>query len=323
MKSLSVLLLSIVFVWCFSTISNAKTTFVTIGTGGLTGVYYPTGGAIAKIINKQRKKLGIRCSVESTDGSVFNVNAVVTRQLDFGIVQSDRQYQAVKGIADWQKKGPQKSLRSVFSIYPETCSLVAAVDANIKTPFDLKGKKVNLGNNGSGHLGNSMDLLKSIGFNPDFDLEAYYIDPVSAPGLLQDGKLDAFFYTVGHPSRALKEATSGARKVKFVPIENNEMIYFVKSLPYYSQATIPVKYYPGAENSSDIPTFGVCATLVTSSEVSSDIVYAIARTMMENLDEFKQQHPAYELIKKEDMLECLSAPLHPGALKYYKEIGLK
>jgi len=307
----------------FSAPVYAKTTFITIGTGGLTGVYYPTGGAIAKIVNKKRKVYGIRCTVKSTGGSVYNVNAVIKGELHFGIVQSDRQHQAIKGIADWKDKGPQKNLRAVFSIYYESCCLLAAVDAGIESLKDVKGKRVCLGNHGSGHLGNSSDVLKAVGINPDTDIIARYIEPVQAPGLLQDGKIDAFFYTVGHPSGALKEATAGARKVKFIPIIGGEIDKLVVRRPYYSKMTIPIDFYPGAENTQDVPTFGVCATLVTSSKVLDKVVYAVTKTVFENLESFKKLHPAYALITKASMLECLSAPIHPGAMKYYRETGLK
>jgi len=303
--------------------AHAETTFVTIGTGGLTGVYYPTGGAIATIVKKKKKETGIRIIVDATDGSVFNINAVMAGDLEFGIVQSDRQYQAVRGIADWKNLGPQKELRAVLSIYEESCSLVAAVDANINVLEDLKGKRVNLGNPGSGHLGNSLDVLKTLGFDPSIDIAANYIIPEDAPSLLQDGRIDAFFYTVGHPSGALKEATAGGRKVKFIPIINRGIDALVSDFPYYSKMKIPMKNYSGAQNNQDIQTFGVCATLITSSKVSEKVVYAITKAIFENLNTFTRLHPAYSLTTRERMLECLSAPIHAGAMKYYREAGLK
>jgi len=322
MKILLILLSTLFFLSC-TIPAVANTTFLTIGTGALTGVYYPTGGAIAKIVNKKRKELGIRLTVESTNGSVYNVNAVVRRQFDFGIVQSDKQYSATMGTGEWEKQGPQAELRSVFSIYPESCSLIAAVDADINSLADLKGKRVNLGNRGSGHLGNALDVLKSVGLNPNSDLFAQYYEMVNVPGLIQDRALDAFFYTVGHPSSALKEATAGARKIRFIPIRNDAIDLIIKGLPYYSKMVIPIKYYPGAKNKRDIETFGVCATLVTSSKVADSIVYAITKTIFDNLNSFKKLHPAYALSTKKNMLECISAPFHPGAMKYYTEIGLK
>lgn len=299
----------------------AKTQYVTIGTGGITGVYYPTGGAIAKIVNKKRDVYNIRCTVESTGGSVFNVNAVMAGDLEFGVVQSDRQYQAMKGLAEWESKGPQADLRAVFSIHPESVTLVAAEDANIMDIRDLKGKRVNIGNPGSGQRQNSIDALEAAGLNYDTDLNAEGVKAAEAPGLLQDGRIDAFFYTVGHPSGAIKEATAGARKVRFVPITGIDEL--LNKFPYYAKSFVPVKLYPGAVNDSDVETFGVKATFVTSAKVPDSVVYAITKEVFDNFEDFKKLHPAYAVLTKQGMLEGLSAPIHPGAMKYYKEAGLK
>ena len=298
----------------------AKTTFVTIGTGGITGVYYPTGGAIARIVNKKRKVYGIRCTVESTGGSVFNVNAVMAGDLEFGVVQSDRQYQAMKGLAEWKDKGPQKDLRAVFTIHPESITLVAADDAGIKTINDLRGKRVNIGNPGSGQRQNSIDGLKNAGINYAKDLKAEGVKAAEAPGLLQDGRIDAFFCTVGHPSGAIKEATAGRRKVHFVPITGVETL--LRQYPYYAKAFIPIKLYPGATNTKDVQTFGVKATFVTSAKVPDRVVYAVTKEVFDNFEAFKKLHPAYQVLTKKNMLEGMSAPIHPGAMKYYKEAGL-
>jgi len=300
--------------------AQAKTRFLTIGTGGITGVYYPTGGAISKIINKKRKEYGIRCTVESTGGSVFNVNSVMSGDLEFGIVQSDRQYQAWNGLAEWKDKGPQKDLRAVFSIHPESITLVAAEDAGIKTIQDLRGKRVNIGNPGSGQRQNSIDALTAAGIDYKNDIIAEQVKAAEAPGLLQDGRIDAFFYTVGHPSGAIKEATAGARKVRIVPITRVDKL--LAKFPYYASATIPLKFYPGAANKEDIPTFGVKATFVTSAKVPDDVVYAITKEVFDNLERFKKLHPAYGVLTKKGMLQGLSAPVHPGAIRYYKEAGL-
>lgn len=298
----------------------AKTTFVTIGTGGITGVYYPTGGAIARIVNKKRKVYGIRCTVESTGGSVFNVNAVMSGDLEFGVVQSDRQFQAMKGLAEWKDKGPQKDLRAVFTIHPESITLVAADDAGIKSINDLRGKRVNIGNPGSGQRQNSIDGLDNAGINYEKDLKAEGVKAAEAPGLLQDGRIDAFFYTVGHPSGAIKEATAGRRKVHFVPITGVDKL--LKKYPYYAKAHIPIKLYPGATNTKDVSTFGVKATFVTSAKVPDRVVYAVTKEVFDNFEAFKKLHPAYQVLTKKNMLEGMSAPIHPGAMKYYKEAGL-
>lgn len=298
-----------------------KTTFITIGTGGITGVYYPTGGAIAKIVNKKKDAYGIRCTVESTGGSVFNVNAIMAGDLQFGVVQSDRQFQAINGLAEWKDKGKQEDLRAVFSIHPESITLVAAVDAGINDIADLKGKRVNIGNPGSGQRQNSIDALEAVGIDYKTDMNAEGIKASESASLLQDGRIDAFFYTVGHPSGSIKEATAGARKVRFASITGVDSL--LEKYPYYAKAYIPVKLYPGAENTENVDTFGVKATFVTSAKVSEDVVYAVTKEVFDNFDDFKKLHPAYAVLTKEGMLEGLSAPLHPGALKYYKEAGLK
>jgi TRAP transporter TAXI family solute receptor len=300
---------------------SKKTVFATIGTGGITGVYYPTGGAIAKMVNQKKDIYGIRCTVESTGGSVFNVNAVMAGDLQFGIVQSDRQYQAVHGLAEWEAKGPQKDLRAIFSIHPESVTLVATVASNIKNIQDLKGKRVNIGNPGSGQRQNAIDALTTAGIDIKKDLIAESVKAAEAPGLLQDGRLDAFFYTVGHPSGAIKEATAGAAKVRLIPI--TDMDSLLEKYPFYALSEIPVVLYPGAKNNADIETFGVKATFVTSANVPDDMVYAVTKSVFENFDTFKSLHPAYQVLTRKGMLEGLSAPIHPGAMKYYREAGLK
>ena len=312
----------VLFLGASPTQAQAETTFVTIGTGGITGVYYPTGGAIAKIVNQKRKEYGIRCTVESTGGSVFNINAILAGDLDFGVAQSDRQYQAVKGIADWADKGPQADLRAVFSIHAETVDLIAAVDANINSLADLKGKRVNIGNLGSGYRQNAIDALEANGLNWETDFHAESLKAAEAPGLIQDGRIDAAFYTVGHPSGYYLEATSGTRKIKFVPILNIDSL--LAKYPYYAKAQTLMSNYTGAANTeAAVPTFGVKATFVTSAKVPDNVVYAITKEVFENFDDFVKLHPAYAGLTKEAMLTGLSAPFHPGALKYYKEAGLK
>ena len=301
--------------------ATPKTTFITIGTGGITGVYYPTGGAIARIVNKKKDVYGIRCTVESTGGSVFNVNAIMAGDLQFGVVQSDRQYQAINALAEWKDKGKQEDLRAVFSIHPESITLVAAVDADINDIADLRGKRVNIGNPGSGQRQNSIDALEAVGIDYKKDLIAEGIKASESASLLQDGRIDAFFYTVGHPSGSIKEATAGARKVRFASVTGVDSL--LAKYPYYAKAYVPVNLYPGAENTENVDTFGVKATFVTSAKVPDDVVYAITKEVFDNFDDFKKLHPAYAVLTKEGMLEGLSAPLHPGALKYYKEAGLK
>jgi hypothetical protein len=321
MKKGVVSLLALIF--CMVTVlplAYAKTQFVTIGTGGLTGVYYPTGGAIAKMVNNKKREYGIRATVESTGGSAFNINAILSGDLEFGIAQSDKQFQAMKGLAEWAERGPQADLRSVFSIHDEAVTLISAVESEIKDASDLKGKIVNLGNPGSGQLENAIEILQTLGIDPEKDVTAEYIKASEAPSILQDGRIDAFFYTVGHPNGAITEATSGARKVRFTSITGVDSM--LKKYPYFSKTIIQASMYPGAQNDADTETIGMKATLVTSAKVPEDVVYAITKEVFENFEEFKKLHPAYATLTREGMLTGLSAPFHPGAEKYYKEVGL-
>ncbi|MHC4157537.1 MAG: TAXI family TRAP transporter solute-binding subunit [Planctomycetota bacterium] len=298
-----------------------KTRFVTIGTGGVTGIYYPTGGAISKMVNRKFDQYAIKATVESTSGSVFNINAVLNGDLEFGVVQSDRQFQAYNGLAEWSQSGGQTDLRSVFSIHPEAITLIASENSGIRDLKDLFGKRVNLGNPGSGQLQNSRDVLKAVALT-ERDISAEYVKAVEAPGLLQDERLDAFFYTVGHPNGNIKEATSGRIKVFIVPIEGKQIDSMLQRYPYYAKAVIPCSFYPSALNTEDIETIGVKATFVTSKKVNDNIVYAITKEVFENLDDFKSLHPVYQVLTEENMLKGLSAPIHKGAIRYYKQAGL-
>jgi len=324
------LILTMAFLFGFSLLMGsapspvqAKTTFVTIGTGGVTGVYYPTGGAISKIVNKKKKEYGLRVTVESTGGSAFNVNAIMAGDLELGIVQSDRQYQAWEGLKEWKEAGPQKDLRAICSFHPETIILVAGDDTGIKKIEDLKGKHVSIGNMGSGFRGNAIDALEAAGINWETDLKTESLKAAEQAKMLQDGRIDAFFYTVGNPNGSIKEVTSGSRKVHFVPIVGPGIDKLVAKWPYYAKAVVPKSMYEMATNPGDVPTFAVKATFCTSAKVPDFVIYAITKELFDNLEEFKKLHPAYEFLTQKSMLEALSAPIHPGAMKYYKEAGLK
>ena len=299
----------------------SKQSFVTIGTGAVTGVFYPTGGAICRMINKKSDVYGIKATVESTAGSVYNVNAVLSGDLEFGVVQSDRQYQATHGLAEWKERGPQESLRSVFSIHPEAVTLVASMKSEINRVEDLRNKRVNLGNPGSGPLQNSRDVLRAFGLT-EKDIRAEYVKALEAPTLLQDERIDAFFYTVGHPSGNINEATSGRIRVRLIPIEGPGLDSLISVTPYYATTVIPRDLYPKAENKQDISTIGVKATLVTTDRVDENTVYIITKEVFDNFQEFKTLHPAYTTLTKRKMLQGLSAPIHRGALRYYREAEL-
>lgn len=300
---------------------KAETQFVTIGTGGVTGVYYPTGGAICRLVNKSRKEHGIRCSVESTGGSVYNLNTIAAGELDMGVAQSDWQYHAYHGTSsNFEDKGPNKDLRAVFSVHPEPFTVVARADSGIKKFEDLKGKRVNIGNPGSGQRGTMDELMKVYGWTKDTFKLASELKPAEQANAMCDNKIDAFVYTVGHPNGSIKEATTACDAV-MVEVAGPKIDKLVADNAYYRTATIPGGMYRGTD--MDTKTFGVGATFVSSAKVPNDVIYNVVKAVFENFDQFKKLHPAFGVLKKEEMIkDGLSAPLHDGAVKYYKEAGL-
>ena len=297
----------------------AQQKYMTVGTGGVTGVYYAAGGAICRLVNKDRAKHGIRCSVESTGGSVFNVNTIKAGELDLGVAQSDVQYNAAKGQGQFKEAGAYGDLRAVMSLHPEPFTLLARKEANIKTFTDLKGKKVNVGNPGSGTRASMEELLASMNWKlTDFALASELKADEHGPALC-DGKIDAFFYGVGHPSANIQDPTTTCG-AKLASITGAAVDKLVKEKPYYAYASIPGGLYPG--NPDETKTYGVLATLVSSSKVPADTVYVVVKAVFDNFEEFKKLHPALANLKPEDMVKNgLSAPLHDGAARYYKEKG--
>lgn len=297
---------------------GAAPSFVSIGTGGTTGVYYPVGGAVAQVVNAGSEQHGIKASHESTGGSVYNIKAVLAGDLEFGLAQSDRQYQAVQGLAEWEGQ-PQDALRAVCSFHPEVVTLVA--EAGITDLAGLKGKRVNTGNPGSGQRQNAIEVLMAAGIDPETDIQAEGLKAAEAPRMLQDGRIDAFFYTVGHPAGAITETTTGSRPVRLLDITGVDSL--LEQYPYYSVTTIPAGTYPQAVD-GDQPTtsIGMLTTMVTSAAVPEDTVYHVTKAIFERLEQFRQLHPALRGLAVEDMVDGLSAPLHPGAKRYFDEAGI-
>ncbi|MEA3553967.1 MAG: TAXI family TRAP transporter solute-binding subunit [Campylobacterota bacterium] len=294
--------------------------YVTIGTGGVTGVYYPTGGSICRLVNKGKKEHGVRCSVESTGGSVYNINTIRGGELEMGVAQSDWQYHAYNGTSKFEKKGAFKELRSIFSVHGEPFTVVARADSGIKTFDDLKGKRVNIGNPGSGQRGTMEVVMDAKGWSKsDFKL-AGELKASEQSKALCDNKIDAMVYVVGHPSGSIKEATTTCDS-KLVTVADSTIDKIVEKNDYYKYTTVPAGMYKG--NDQATKTFGVAATFVTSSKVSEQVIYAVTKSVFENFDAFKKLHPAFANLTKEDMVKNgNSAPLHRGAAKYYKEAGL-
>ncbi len=248
-------------------------------------------------------------------GSVFNINAVKRGLLDFGVAQSDRNSQAWKGEANWKKKGKIKELRSVFSAHPETVLLIARTDSGIKKVADLAGKRVNIGNPGSGQRGNAKDVIRIYNLK---GLKAQGLQQGQASRSLIDKKIQAFFYTVGNPSAAIEEPANSTA-IRIIPINSAAIKKFVSARPYYVMATIPANTYKGVGYA--VQTYAVKATVITSSKVSAQKVYDVVKTVFEHLDELKKAHKAFRILNPKDMMQGLTAPLHAGAAKYYKERG--
>jgi TRAP transporter TAXI family solute receptor len=296
----------------------AQQKFVTIGTGGVTGVYYAVGGAVCRLMNKSRAETGLRCSVESTGGSVFNANAIKTGELDFGLAQSDIQFGAAKGEGQFKGKA-DPDLRAVFSVHPEPFTVLARKDAGVTSFADFKGKRFNIGNPGSGTLSSMEELLRQMGWTKnDFSLAAELKADEQGTALC-DNKIDGFFYGVGHPSAAIQDPTI-ACGAKLISLTGPAVETLLKEHPYYAKATIPGGMY--ANNPNPTETYGVLATIITSAKVADTTVYALVKAVFDNFDEFKKLHPAFAHLEPKDMVKNgLSAPLHPGAIKFYKEKG--
>lgn len=296
----------------------AQQQFVSIGTGGITGVYYPTGGAICRLVNKDRKEHGIRCSAESTGGSIYNINTLRAGELEFGVAQSDWQYHAYNGTSEFADQGAFEGLRAVFSVHPEPVTIIARDDSGVDNITDLKGKRLNIGNPGSGTRGTWEVIEKALGWSRDDLKLAAELKSAETGQALCDDKIDAYFWLVGHPS-ALTQETLATCDSHLVNARGEEIDKLVADTPYYRKATIPAGMYG---DNPDIETFGVGATFVTSADVSDDVVYTVVKAVFDNFDQFKALHPAFQHLKEEEMIkDGLSAPLHPGAVKYYKERG--
>ena len=294
--------------------------FVTIGTGGVTGVYYPTGGAICRLVNQNRRDHGVRCSVESTGGSVYNINTIREGELEFGVAQSDWQYHAYNGSSRFEEAGAFEGLRAVFSVHPEPFTVVARADAGIETFEDLLGKRVNIGNPGSGQRGTMEVLMEAMGWTTDDFALATELKAAEQSAALCDNQIDAMVYTVGHPSGSIQEATTACDSV-LVEVSGEVIDQLIAENPFYRSATIPGGMYRG--NDADTMTFGVGATFVTSTDVSEDAVYTVVKAVFDNIDDFKGLHPAFANLDPAQMVsDGLSAPLHYGAARYYREAGL-
>ena len=308
-----------------STPAWAGKTFISIGTGGPTGVYFVVGNSVCRMVHKEAaegrkkgRKHGIRCAAPSTAGSNYNIGQIGAGELDFGVAQSDWQFHASNGSSKWKGK-KQGKLRAVFSVHPEPFHIIVGKNSGIKRWNDLKGKRVNIGNPGSGQRGTMEVLMAARGIAAsDFKVATELTSSAQSTALC-DGKIDAYGYTVGVPNAGVSVATDGCG-ASIINLNGSAEKGLVNANPFYAFATIPAGTY--ATTKSDVTTFGVKATFVSSADVAEDVVYEVVRAVFENIEDFRKLHPAFANLSHEQMIsDGLSAPLHAGALKYYKEKG--
>lgn len=295
----------------------AEQKFLVVGGGSTTGVYYQVALNVCKLVNEKLAPKGYNCIGRPALGSVFNINAIKRGLLNYGVAQSDRVFQAYNGKGSWDGN-PYEGLRTVFSVHPETVMLVTRKDTGIKSVADLKGRRVNIGNPGSGQRGNAEDILRLTGIDKDKDLQAEGLQQNEANRALVDKKIDAFFYTVGNPWGGGLEIANST-EISMVPLNSDAIKKFVEGNPYYVLTDIPGGIYKGVDN--DVPTYAVKATFITGASESEEEVYNVVKTVFDNLDRLRKLHPAFKLLQPKDMLKGLAAPMHPGAIHFYKEKG--
>lgn len=316
MKVLSLALLSGL---ALSSTALAQEKFITIGTGGQTGVYYVVGQSICKLVNRGAAEHNIKCTAPSTGGSIANINAIREGAMDMGVAQSDWQFHAFNGSSQFEAQGEYADLRAVFSVHGEPFTVVAREDSGVASFDDLKGKRVNVGNPGSGQRGTMEVVLNALGWSFDDFALASELKSAEQSAALGDNKVDAIIFTAGHPNGSIQEATTTV-SANLIPLEMPEIGKLVDDNPYYSWATIPGGMYAG--NDDDVTTFGVKATFVSSASVDEEVIYQVVKAVFDNFDRFKGLHPAFANLTEEDMITGgNSAPLHDGAVRYYKERG--
>ena len=304
--------------------------FFRIGTGGVAGTYYPIGGLIADIISNppgsRPCNKGGSCGVpglvaiaQSSNGSVANVNAIDAGELESGFVQSDVAYWAYTGTGIFEDQGKVENLRAIANLYPESIHIVARRDAGIATVRDLAGKRVSLDEPGSGTLVDARIILEAFGLS-EADLQAEYIKSSPAVTKIGEGQLDAFFIVAGYPTASVVELSSGAG-AGLVPIDGPEVDALLERYQFFARDLIPAGTYEGI---GETETISVGAQWVVGAEVDEALVYGITKALWHDnarmlLDD---GHAKGRSITLETALHGVGVPLHPGAERYYRELGL-
>jgi len=289
-------------------------TFLTIATGGTAGTYYPLGAGMADIWNKNIK--GMNAMVQSTGASVANINLLKNKEVDLIFVQNDVAFYAHNGVELFKEPFPQ--LRGLATLYPETVQIVALADRGINSVYDLKGKRVAVGAAGSGTEVNARQILAAAGITYN-DIKVQYLSFAEAANNLKDGNIDAAFVTAGHPTAAIVDLAA-VRKIVLVPVANEIIASLQKDYPFYVKIVVPAGTYKGVD--TDVVTVAVKAMLAVRAEMPEDLAYQLLKTMYANQKRLIEAHAKGELIIPETGKEGMSIPLHPGAEKFFKEMGL-
>ena len=293
---------------------------ITIGTGSRAGVYFQVGRAICRLLDAGTEDHGLTCSAPTTAGSIFNLESIRAGLSQLGVAQSDWQYHAVRGSDRFAAAGPDPDLRALFSVHGEPFTIVARRESGVRRLQDLAGRRVNVGNPGSGQRATMDVVMQAMGWT----LKVFSLAndlPASQQSLaLCHDRVDAMVYTVGHPNPSVGQAAGLCDSV-MVEVKGPEIDKLVAENPFYAYTEVPGGIYVG--NPQPVATFGVKATVVSSAGVDADTVYTVVKTVFENLEAFKKMHPAFGTLEPGRMVrDGLSAPLHEGALRYYREAGL-
>jgi len=292
---------------------------IAIGTASRAGVYFQVGQAICRLLNAETAQHGVVCKALPTDGSIDNLRQIRAAKRQLGIVQSDWQYHAVNGTGTFEAVGPDTDLRALFSVHGESFTVVARRDAGIESLDDLKGKRVNIGNPGSGQRATLEVLMAAKGWDKNVFSLANELSASEQSLALCHDRVQAMVYVVGHPNASVAQAVNLCDAL-IVPVTGPVVDRLLADNPYYARTQVPGGAYKG--NPKPVGTFGVKATVVASTRLSPDTAYLLVKTVFENLDDFKKQHPAFANLEAADMIkDGLSAPLHDGALRYYREKG--
>jgi len=297
-------------------VAHSAKKLVTIASGWVVGVYFPLAGALSRIAHE--KLPDIKITVESSGASVANAKLIGSGDADMAILQNDIAFYALKGVKPMFDKAIP-NMRGMTSLYPEHCQIQARKDAKISSPKDLKGKRVCVGPLGSGTEQNAIQILEAYGLTFGDLSRVERLTATESADYLKDGRIDAAFYTVGVGASGLVDVAMMIDTM-IVPVDSAHADLLIKKYPFYSKVNVPKGVYKGVDQ--DVPTVAVLAILVTRAELEEDIVYRITKVMFENIKDIERAHAKGKEVRLETATVGMPIPLHPGAEKYFKEVGV-